>query len=66
LHSRHAGRTWWTPNEHEPWPLHEAEVLEFDDNLMAAAAIQTDRGAMCRALWSPGVHARFGRPQRVG
>lgn len=60
-HSRKAGRTWWVPNEHATWPLHEAEVSELDDQLVAAAGISTT-GPMMRALFSPGVHARFGRP----
>ncbi len=36
-HTRKAGRTWWVPNEHGPWPLHSAEILELDDDLMVAA-----------------------------
>ncbi|GAB7191665.1 DUF2071 domain-containing protein [Kineococcus sp. NUM-3379] len=31
LHVAHAGRTWWVANEHEPWPLRRAEVLDLDD-----------------------------------
>nr|WP_231988567.1 DUF2071 domain-containing protein [Mycobacterium sp. 1274761.0] len=63
-HTRRAGRTWWVPNEHGQWPLRSAEVLELDDDLMAAAGVPV-AGAVLRALYSPGVHARFGRPLRV-
>ncbi|HEX9832906.1 MAG TPA: DUF2071 domain-containing protein [Mycobacterium sp.] len=63
-HTRKAGRTWWVPNEHRPWPLCEAEILELDDDLLAAGGVSTT-GEPMRALFSPGVHARFGRPSRV-
>ena len=63
-HSRTAGRTIWTPNEHGPWPLHEAQILELDDDLLAASGVQA-AGPALRALWSPGVRSRFGLPQRV-
>lgn len=64
-HSAVAGRTVWVPNEHGPWPLHEATVRELDDDLLAAAGV-SPAGPPLRALWSPGVRARFGRPERVG
>ncbi len=63
-HTRVAGATLWVPNEHEPWPLHEAEVLELDDDLLGASGAQAS-GPRLRALWSPGVATRFGRPTRV-
>jgi uncharacterized protein len=63
-HTRKVGRTWWVPNEHGPWPLRSAEVLEADDDLMAAAGIEV-AGNRLRALFSSGVHARFGRPSLV-
>ena len=52
------------PNDHEPWPLHEADVIELDDDLLEAGGV-TVAGDRLRALYSPGVHARFGRPSRV-
>ena len=68
-HTRKAGRTWWVPNEHGPWPLHAAEIVELDDDLRAATDVPI-AGDPLRALFSPGVHARFGRPspvhQRIG
>lgn len=63
-HSRVAGRTLWVPNEHEEWPLHEAEVLELHDDLLPASGVEPAGGPL-RALWSPGVHTRFGRPALV-
>ena len=63
-HSRVLGRTIWVPNAHEAWPLHEAEVLDLADDLVAAAGVRV-AGEMLRPLWSPGVHAQFGRPSLV-
>jgi uncharacterized protein YqjF (DUF2071 family) len=56
------GRTRFLPNEHEPWPLHAAELLSLDDELVAAAGLPgvTDR-APDSVLFSPGVTTRFGR-----
>jgi uncharacterized protein YqjF (DUF2071 family) len=41
-----------------------AEILELDDDLLAAGGVDT-AGDPLRALFSPGVHARFGRPSMV-
>jgi len=60
-HTRKAGRTWWVPNEHEPWPLHGAELVDLDNDLLSASGVQTAGGPL-RILYSPGVRARFGRP----
>jgi uncharacterized protein YqjF (DUF2071 family) len=60
-HTRKAGRTWWVPNEHGPWPLRAAELTDLDTDLVRAAGVET-AGEPLRALFSPGVHARFGRP----
>ncbi|MGB0436840.1 MAG: hypothetical protein ACPGIJ_07695, partial [Mycobacterium sp.] len=38
--------------------------VELDDDLVAAAGISV-AGPRLRALFSPGVHSRFGRPTRV-
>ena len=63
-HTRKAGRTWWVPNEHVPFPLRAADVVDLDDDLVAAAGVRT-AGERLRALYSPGVRARFGRPSVV-
>lgn len=61
LHTRRAGATRYLTNEHEPWSLHRAEVVDLSDDLVAAAGID---GVTSRApdsvLWSPGVRAAFG------
>jgi uncharacterized protein YqjF (DUF2071 family) len=55
------GRTRFLPNEHEAWPVHAAELLSLDDELVAAAGLPgvTDR-APDSVLFSPGVTTRFG------
>jgi uncharacterized protein YqjF (DUF2071 family) len=63
-HTRKAGRTWWVPNEHEPWPLRAAEIIELDGDLLVASNVPP-AGARLRTLFSPGVRARFGRPTLV-
>ena len=63
-HTRKLGRTWWMPNEHATWPLQSAGVAELDDDLVSAAGISFT-GPRLRALFSSGVHARFGRPALV-
>ncbi|SPM26772.1 YqjF family protein [Mycobacterium terramassiliense] len=61
-HTRKAGRTWWVPNEHDPWPMRAAEVVELSDELLGASGVRP-AGARLRALFSEGVRARFGRPR---
>ena len=63
-HSRVFGRTIWVPNQHESWPLRSAEMCELDDELLGAAGVPVC-GPPLRALWSPGVRTRFGRPSSV-
>ncbi|MEZ5246899.1 MAG: DUF2071 domain-containing protein [Acidimicrobiales bacterium] len=50
--------------EHSPWPLHRAEVLELDDELLTAGGLPAPTGdPICH--WSPGVEVRIGVPRRV-
>lgn len=63
-HTRKAGRTWWVPNEHGPFPVREAEIVDLDDELVAAAGVPPV-GEPLRALFSTGVRAQFGRPSIV-
>jgi uncharacterized protein YqjF (DUF2071 family) len=63
-HTRRAGRTWWVPNEHGPWPMRAADIVELDDELLDASKVHP-AGERMRALFSPGVRARFGAPHRV-
>ncbi|GAB3153084.1 DUF2071 domain-containing protein [Micromonospora sonneratiae] len=62
LHVRAYGRTLYLPNEHPPWPLHRAELLELDDRLVSAAGLPAPVGPPVSVLHSPGVPVRFGRP----
>jgi len=62
LHAAWKGRGVWIPNTHAPWPLHRAELLECDDQLVAAAGLPVADCPPLSVLWSPGVRARFGRP----
>jgi uncharacterized protein len=63
LHTAHLGRTWYVPNEHEPWPLRRAEVLHLDDRLLAAAGLPglADRPPD-HVLFADRVSTRFGPP----
>ena len=63
-HTRNAGRTWWVPNEHVPWPLRAAEIVELSDELLDASAVRPAAERL-RALYSPGVRTRFGRARVV-
>lgn len=65
MFTAHGGRTRLLPNEHEPWPLHSAELVSLDDELVAAAGLPgvTDRPPDS-VLFSPGVETRFGREVR--
>lgn len=63
LHVRWWGRTLYVPNRHEPWPIHDAEVLALDDQLMASVGLPglADRPPD-HVGFSPGVHTEFGYP----
>lgn len=60
LHTRAHGRTRYVPNVHEPWPLYRAELLDLDDELVAAAGLPRVGGPPASVLYSPGVAVRFG------
>lgn len=66
LFTSHVGRTWFLPNQHDPWPLRRVRVLEVEDQLVAAAGLPglTHR-APDSALFSAGVRTAFGGPRRV-
>jgi uncharacterized protein YqjF (DUF2071 family) len=53
------GETVYWPNEHDEWPLHEADVVDLREDLVAAAGLSV-RGAPDSVLFSPGVDVRFG------
>ncbi len=64
LFTRRGTKTVWLPNEHPPWQLHAAELLDLDDELVAAAGLP---GVVDRrpdsVLFSHGVTTRFGAPE---
>lgn len=62
LHSTLAGRTVWTPNEHMPWPLYAAHVVELQEDLVGRAGLRVPGEPTERVLYSPGVHTTFGLP----
>ncbi|RKN39613.1 YqjF family protein [Micromonospora endolithica] len=62
LHTRAYGRTLHLPNVHPRWPLHRAELLGLDDELIAAAGLPAPESAPVSVLYSPGVPVRFGPP----
>ena len=50
--------------QHQPWPLHRAELLDFHDELLVAGGLPQPVGdPICH--WSPGVEVRIGFPHRV-
>ncbi|WP_262697402.1 MULTISPECIES: YqjF family protein [Streptomyces] len=65
LHVSWHGRTVHLPNDHAPWPLHRAELLDLDDGLIATAGLPPMAGPPVSVLYSPGVAVRFGTPQRA-
>jgi uncharacterized protein len=60
----HPGRLRYAPVDHPVWPLHNAEVVDLDDGLVAAAGLPQPC-ATPHAMWSPGVDVRVGRPRAV-
>ncbi|MSZ75590.1 MAG: DUF2071 domain-containing protein [Actinobacteria bacterium] len=66
LHTRLLGATVRVPNTHGRWPLHDAELLELDDQLLASVGFaDLATRAPDHLAHSPGVHTEFGLPQRV-
>ncbi|BCW65980.1 hypothetical protein NicSoilB4_07430 [Arthrobacter sp. NicSoilB4] len=62
LHTRFRGRTLYVPNTHSAWPLHRAQLISCEDQLVAAAGIDVE-GPPDSVLFSPGVRTQFGRPR---
>jgi len=60
LHQTTRGRLAYWPNEHRAWPLHAAELLALDDDLVSTAGLPTVGGPPDSVLYSPGVDVRFG------
>jgi uncharacterized protein len=66
LHNHWYGTTRFLPNVHPAWPLHHAEVLELDDDLVAAAGLPSPTAAPSSVLFSPAVPVWFGPPEARG
>ncbi|MET7656112.1 MULTISPECIES: DUF2071 domain-containing protein [unclassified Streptomyces] len=64
MHSAFFGRPMYLPNTHPRWPLHRAELVECEEDLVAAAGLAAPVGAPVSVLYSPGVPVRFDRPAR--
>ena len=63
LHTHCWGRTLYIPNRHEPWPVHDAELLALDDQLLASVGLpRLARLAPDHVAFTPGVHTEFGLP----
>lgn len=63
LHTHVLGRTRYVPNEHPRWPLHTAEVLELDDQLVSSVGLgDLATRPPDHVAFSPGVRTTFGLP----
>lgn len=70
FHERHLGRTIYARNQHEPWPLVDAELLHLDDELLAAAgfpslARRAPDSVLATPFGHPGVTTEFAAPRRL-
>ncbi|MDA1358930.1 DUF2071 domain-containing protein [Glycomyces luteolus] len=65
LHHTVAGRLHYLPNAHRRWPLRRAELVDCEQNLLAAAGLPRIVGEPMSVLYSPGVAVRLGRPRRA-
>ena len=63
LHTRAWGATRYLPNTHPRWPLQRAELLELEDDLLAAAGLPGLAATPPDSvLFSRGVQTQFGLP----
>jgi uncharacterized protein YqjF (DUF2071 family) len=65
LHTRALWGLTWIPVGHDFWSLHQAELRHADDALLTAAGVPAPTQGPVSVLWSPGLDAQIGRPQRV-
>ncbi|MFH8800849.1 YqjF family protein [Streptomyces sp. NPDC017936] len=64
MHNAFLGGAAYLPNHHPRWPLHRAELVECEENLIAAAGLPAPREQPVSVLYSPGVPVSLGRPSR--
>jgi uncharacterized protein YqjF (DUF2071 family) len=63
LHVHRAGRTWYLPNEHPPWILHDATLTTLDaDSLLLSVGLTPPDRAPDHVAFSAGVPAAFAVP----
>ena len=63
LHVRWWGRTLYVPNTHGRWPIHDAELLGFEDGLLDSVGLgELAHRSPDHVAFSPGVHTEFGFP----
>ncbi|MBV2357100.1 DUF2071 domain-containing protein [Streptomyces sp. J2-1] len=65
MHTAFLGRARYLPNSHPRWPLHRAELLHCDENLIRAAGLPAPTGDPVSVLYSPGVPVTFTRAPRT-
>ena len=66
LHVRWWGRTLYVPNRHEPWPVHDAQVLALQDGLLASVGLpHLASRPPDHVAFSPGVRTQFGFPSNA-
>jgi uncharacterized protein YqjF (DUF2071 family) len=66
-HVRRRRGTTFVANQHRPWPLRDAEVLELADELVGDAGLPgLARRPPDHVAFSDGVYAEFAKPCRVG
>ncbi|RCW38449.1 hypothetical protein DFQ14_12316 [Halopolyspora algeriensis] len=65
LHLSVSGHTVAAPLVHDRWPLHTAELLDLDDQLIAATGLPSPTTAPASVLYAPAVHGRFGIPRPI-
>ncbi len=64
MHNAFFGGAAYLPNHHPRWPLHRAQLLTCEENLVVAAGLPAPTDAPVSVLYSPGVPVRLGRPAR--
>jgi uncharacterized protein YqjF (DUF2071 family) len=64
MHNAFFGRASYLPNHHPRWPLHRAELVVCEENLVTSAGLPAPHDAPVSVLYSPGVPVRLGSPHR--
>jgi uncharacterized protein YqjF (DUF2071 family) len=64
LYSRMFGTGWGARAHHPRWPLHAAELLRYDDELVAASGLPNPTGDPI-VQYSPGVQVAVSMPRRI-